>query len=117
MNYLENVKVAMQSVKSNKLRTFLTALIIAFGLMALVGILTSIDAIKSSLNNTFSSMGSNSFTIRNRGIGIRIGGNGSRPKQYKSITYQEALTFKSRFNYPAIISVNTFATFAATANS
>ena len=44
MNYLENVKVAMQSVKSNKLRTFLTALIIAFGLMALVGILTSIDA-------------------------------------------------------------------------
>jgi putative ABC transport system permease protein len=115
MNYLENVKVAMESVKSNKLRTFLTALIIAFGLMALVGILTSIDAIKSSLNNTFSSMGSNSFTIRNRGIGIRIGGNGSRPKQYKSITYQEALTFKSRFNYPAIISVNTFATFAATA--
>jgi putative ABC transport system permease protein len=44
----------------------------------LVGILTSIDAIKSSLNNTFSSMGSNSFTIRNRGIGIRIGGNGPR---------------------------------------
>lgn len=114
MNYSENVKVAMQSVKSNKLRTFLTALIIAFGLMALVGILTSIDAIKSSLNNTFSSMGSNSFTIRNRGIGIRIGGGGSRPKQYRAITYQEAITFQSRFSYPATISVNMFATFAAT---
>lgn len=115
MDYSENVKVAMQSVKSNKLRTFLTALIIAFGLMALVGILTSIDAIKSSLNNTFSSMGSNSFTIRNRGIGIRIGNGGSRPKRFKPITYQEAVAFKSRFNFPAIISVNAFASFAGTA--
>ena len=115
MNYSENVKVAMQSVKSNKLRTFLTALIIAFGLMALVGILTSIDAIKSSLNNTFSSMGSNSFTIRNRGIGIRIGGGGTRPKRFKAISYQEAVTFKSRFDFPAIVSVNTFASFAGTA--
>lgn len=115
MNYSENVKVAMQSVKSNKLRTFLTALIIAFGLMALVGILTSIDAIKSSLNNTFSSMGSNSFTIRNRGIGIRIGNGGSRPKRFKPISYQEAVAFKARFNFPAIISVNAFASFAGTA--
>ncbi|HET8829704.1 MAG TPA: ABC transporter permease, partial [Pelobium sp.] len=57
MDNIEIVKVALQSIKSNKLRTFLTALIIAIGLMALVGILTSIDAIKSSLNNTFSSMG------------------------------------------------------------
>ncbi len=105
----------MQSVKSNKLRTFLTALIIAFGLMALVGILTSIDAIKSSLNNTFSSMGSNSFTIRNRGIGIRIGGGGTRPKRFKPISYQEAVAFKNRFDFPAIISVNTFASFAGTA--
>ena len=115
MNYSENVKVALQSVKGNKLRTFLTALIIAFGLMALVGILTSIDAIKSSLNNTFSSMGSNSFTIRNRGIGIRIGGGGTRPKRFKSISYQEAVEFKNRFDFPAIVSVNTFASFAGTA--
>lgn len=115
MNYSENVLVALQSVKSNKLRTFLTALIIAFGLMALVGILTSIDAIKSSLNNTFSSMGSNSFTIRNRGIGIRIGNGGSRPKRFKAISFREAVDFKSRFDLPAIISVNTFASFAGTA--
>lgn len=114
MNYTENVKVALQSVKSNKLRTFLTAIIIAIGLMALVGILTSIDAIENSLNNTFSSMGANSFTIRNRGIGIRIGGHGQRPKPFKNITYQEAIAFKSSFNFPVIVSVNTFASFAAT---
>lgn len=115
MSYSENVKVALQSVKSNKLRTFLTAIIIAIGLTALVGILTSIDAIEGSLNNTFSSMGANSFTIRNRGTGIRIGGGGQRPKRFQAITYQQAMTFKEAFNFPAIVSVNVFASFAATA--
>jgi len=115
MNTIENVKVALQSIKSNKLRTFLTALIIAIGLMALVGILTSIDAIKSSLNNTFASMGANSFTIRNRGTGIRIGGNGTRPKNWPVIKYREAMDFKANFPIPAIVSVNTFASRGATA--
>jgi putative ABC transport system permease protein len=115
MGYSENLKVALQSVKSNKLRTFLTAIIIAIGLTALVGILTSIDAIEGSLNNTFSSMGANSFTIRNRGTGIRIGGGGQRPKRFTPITYQEATDFKNTFNFPATVSVNTFASFAATA--
>ena len=114
MNYSENVKVALQSVKGNKLRTFLTAIIIAIGITALVGILTSIEAIEGSLNNTFSSMGANSFTIRNRGIGIRIGGGGQRPKRYKSINYRQATEFKSSFTFPAMISVNVFASFGAT---
>ncbi|HEX7366536.1 MAG TPA: ABC transporter permease [Pelobium sp.] len=113
MENLEIIKIALQSIKSNKLRTFLTALIIAIGLMALVGILTSIDAIKGSLNNTFASMGANSFTIRNRGTGIRIGGNGKRPV-WPAITYRQAMEFKERFSVPAIVSVNTFASFAAT---
>lgn len=115
MNYTENIKLSLDSIRSNKLRTFLTALIIAIGLTALVGILTSIDAIKASLNQTFSSMGSNSFTIRNRGIGIRIGGGGQRPKRFKQISYNEAMDFKNRFNFPATVSVNTFSSFAATA--
>ncbi len=114
MSYKENIKLALQSISSNKLRTFLTALIIAIGLTALVGILTSIDAIKSSLNSTFSSMGANSFTIRNRGIGIRIGGGGQQPKRYPAITFDEAINFKNSFNFPAIVSVNTFASQNAT---
>lgn len=115
LSNLENIKTALQSVGSNRLRTFLTALIIAIGLMALVGILTSIDAIKSSLNNTFSSMGANSFTIRNRGIGIRIGEGGQKSKRYQPITYDEAVKFKTSFSFPAIVSANVFASFAATA--
>lgn len=59
-------------------------------------------------------MGANSFTIRNRGIGIRIGGEGQRPKVYKSIDYRQATEFKETFSFPALISVNVFASQGAT---
>lgn len=114
MDYTENVKLSFQSIRSNKLRTFLTALIIAIGITALVGILTSIEAIKNQMNEAFSSMGANSFTIRNRGLGIRFGDGGQAPKRYKSITYHEAIEFKNRFNFPATISINTFSSRGAT---
>lgn len=114
MNYIENVRLALQSISSNRLRTMLTALIIAIGLSALVGILTTIDAIKKSMTETFSSMGANSFTIRNRGTGIRIGGSGKRPKPFKSIRYEEAISFKERLNTAATVSINVFASYGST---
>lgn len=109
MNLSENIKVALGSVRAQKLRTTLTAMIIAIGIMALVGILTAIDAIESSINSSFSSMGSNTFTIRNYGMGIRIGKDGKRPKRYQKITFNDAKLFKERFSYPSTVSVSTMA--------
>lgn len=114
MSYSENVKLALQSIVSNKLRTFLTALIIAIGIMALIGVLTSIDAIQSSLTNSFSSMGSNSFTIRNRGMNVRIGGSGSKAKVYPAITYRDALAFKDNYDFSAMVSLSANVTWGAT---
>ncbi len=116
MNLKENIRVSIQSIKANKLRTVLTALIISIGIMALVGILTSIDGIKKSINENFASMGANSFSIRNReGSGIRIGGRGKRPKRYPVINMRQAAEFKSSFNFPATISISAVASFASTA--
>src|SRR5690606_16977828 len=94
MSRRETIKISLQSINGNRLRTFLTALIIAIGITALVGILTSIDAMEKSLTESFSAMGSNSFTIRNRGMNIRIGGQGTQPKNYPAITYQDATAFR-----------------------
>lgn len=113
MTYTENVQLALQSITSNRLRTMLTALIIAIGLSALVGILTTLDAVKKSMTEAFSSMGANSFNIRNRGSGIRIGG-GQRPKPFKVIRYEDALAFKERLNTPAKVAISVMATGGAT---
>lgn len=104
----ENIRIALQSIKGNLLRTVLTALIIAIGIMALVGILTSIDGIKKSINDNLSLMGANSFSIRNRGIDIRIGNSGTRPKKHEVIHYEQGMDFKSAYSFPSIVSVSTF---------
>jgi putative ABC transport system permease protein len=109
LNTNENIKVALGSVKAQRLRTTLTALIIAIGIMALVGILTAIDAIESSINSSFSSMGANTFTIRNYGMGIRIGRDGKRPKRFQQISFNEAQHFKEQYSYPAVVSISTTA--------
>ncbi len=114
MTYKENIRLALQSIKSNRLRTMLTALIIAIGLSALVGILTTLDAVKKSMTEAFSSMGANSFTIRNRGTGIRVGNPGQRPKPFKSIRYEEAIEFKKRLNTAATVSVSVLASRGST---
>lgn len=112
-SFSENVSIALQAIGGNRLRTSLTALIIAIGITALVGILTAIEGIRQFTNNTFSQMGANSFTIRNRGTGIRLGGSGNA-KVYTAITYAQAIRFKNNFKVPALVSVNTYASSLAT---
>jgi putative ABC transport system permease protein len=109
----ENIKVATDSIKGNKLRAFLTMLIIFFGITALVGISSAIDAMKGSINSNFTSMGANSFTIRNRDVGVKVGHRGKRAKKYQAITYKEALRFKEEFNFPVTTAVSTMASWSA----
>lgn len=113
----ESIRIALTAIRAQMLRTILTILIIAFGIMALVGILTSIDALKGSINSSFSSMGSNSFTIRNSGMNIHMGKRTRRAKRHPKITYQEALDFSERFNFPAKVSVSSMATMTGTIKS
>lgn len=110
MNIWENIRIALQAIRSQALRTTLTVLIIAFGIMALVGILTAIDAIKNSINSSFSSMGSNSFTVRNAGMNIHVGSSTKRSHRYKNISYNEALELKQNLQFPATVSVAATAT-------
>jgi putative ABC transport system permease protein len=102
----ENLKISFRAIKSNRLRAILTMLIIAVGIMALVGILTAIDAIKSSLTNQFTMMGANSFTITSRGMNIQIGNDRYRAKNFSRISYREAEEFKSRFTEAAYVAIS-----------
>ncbi len=110
----ENLKISIDSIKSNLLRSILTILIIAIGIMALVGILTAIDAIKNSISEKFLMMGSNTFTIESRGMRIQIGKKRYRSKNFSYISFRQAQRFKNEFDFPAKVSVSIFATGTAT---
>ena len=91
------------------LRSVLTLLIIAFGIMALVGILTAIDAIAYSLNDNFSGLGANSFSIERKWSDVKSNNKGRRQKAGQPISYRQAQEFKERFDFPAKVSLSFWA--------
>jgi putative ABC transport system permease protein len=101
----ENISIALQSIAGNRLRTSLTSLIIAIGIMALVGILTAIEGVKTYTTNAFASLGANSFTIENVGSDLNFG-NGGHQKVYPAINYDQADRFMKKFTLPALTAIN-----------
>ncbi len=108
--FIENIRVALQSIRTNLLRSILTVLIIAVGITALVGILTAIDSIKSSITKEFTFMGANTFSISSRGMRVQVGAKRYRSKNYSYISFYQAKEFKEQFDFPASTAISVYAT-------
>ncbi len=111
--FIENLRIALKSIRTNLLRTILTVMIIAFGIMALVGILTAIDSVKFALTESFSLMGANTFTIESRSMRVQIGNQSYRRKNHEFISHKQAQEFKELYELPANVSVWTRASGSA----
>ncbi|MFI5133493.1 MAG: ABC transporter permease [Chitinophagales bacterium] len=123
MNFRDVFAMAYRTVRGNKLRTGITVAIIAFGIMALVGIITAIKAMNQKFTESFSTMGANAFTVRFKERNIHFGGDNNsdiklskkgKRKEKKSnlgkiITKDEAELFVSRYNFPSTKSISVFA--------
>lgn len=115
MRLSDTISLAYRTIRGNPLRTGITVSIIAFGIMALVGINTAIGAMKQKFTESFSAMGANGFTIHNkkwfnfgRG-GVKSERKGLREKKSNAnvpINKYQAETFLARFQYPATVSLN-----------
>lgn len=117
MKLRDSLYQAYLSITSNKLRTGITVAIISFGIMALIGIITAITSMNQSLEESFSTMGANSFTIRYRDFSFGGGGREVKKTSTKNlrkkksnankiITYEQAKLFKERFRFPARVSIS-----------
>ncbi|MCL6523305.1 MAG: ABC transporter permease [Thermoflavifilum sp.] len=127
MYFTDSLFLSFRSIKGNKLRTGLTIAIIALGITALVGIITAIDSIRTSIYDNFARMGANGFVIRSWEMRIFIGGGGSQAQKgskrekvktsnrNQPITYEQAIAFKQRFQFPAYVSISYRASSTATA--
>jgi putative ABC transport system permease protein len=123
MRFRDILALSFRSVRSNMLRTVLTVLIIALGIMALVVVNTAIKAIGQKFSESFSTMGANGFTIRYKERNIRFGGGGDEIKKEKKgsrkekksnlgkiIRKEEAEIFLQNFKFPSQKSVSVFGT-------
>jgi putative ABC transport system permease protein len=121
MKFADLFSLAFRQIRGNRLRTGITVAIIAFGIMALVGIITAIKAMNQKFTESFSTMGANSFTLRFRERTLMFGNNNREVKLEKketrkekksnlgkNITQPEAEAFIERFDFPATKSISIF---------
>lgn len=110
----ENFRIAIDSISGQLLRTILTVLIIAIGIMALVGILTLVKGLENTISKDFASMGANTFNIRQYEFNVRRQGGQEREKINPVVNYRDAKAFKDNYNFPtAAVSIFFTATRAA----
>lgn len=106
----ENITIAYRSIRGQMLRTVLTILIIAFGIMALVGMLTAIDVLEQNINQSFQFLGANTFVIQKNS---EMGDGPNRTAPNRAITFEEATLFKERYAFPSTVSVSGAASYTA----
>ncbi|MBU2929404.1 ABC transporter permease [Winogradskyella psychrotolerans] len=96
----ENIRIAFDSIKSQLLRTILTVLIIAIGIMALVGILSGVSALENTIRSNYSSMGSNTFNFQRYEFTAQRQSSRERQKINPVINYRNVKDFEDQYNFP-----------------
>lgn len=97
--FRENVRIALDSIKSQLLRTILTIIIIGIGIWALVGILSAVKALENTISSDFASMGANTFNIQRYEFEARSDDDESQ-KINPIISYDNIREFIDKFDYP-----------------
>ncbi|WP_366184588.1 ABC transporter permease [Flavobacterium ovatum] len=98
--FRENIRIAVGSIRTQILRTILTVIIIAIGITALVGILTVVSALENTIATDFSSMGANTFSVKQYENDLRKRRGETRKIINPVISYPEAVAFKNKFHFP-----------------
>lgn len=111
MDLIENIKEGLRSVQANLLRSVLTALIVAIGIMSLVGILTAIDGIEASVTSSLSSLGVNTFDIQSKDT-HDSNQEGIKEKNYAPLKYNEVQDFIDRYDHPSAVALYAHLSFA-----
>jgi len=102
----ESFRMAIESIRQNKLRSILTLLGISIGVFSVIGVMTAIRTLESSVSSQLDILGTNTFTI-NKSPVIRIHGPGGDKKirKRKNITYAHYEEMKKRAVLPLRVSV------------
>lgn len=98
--FRENVRIALDSIKGQLLRTILTIVIIGIGIWALVGILSAVKALENTISTNFASMGANTFNIQRYQFTVQTRNSGEREKINPIISYNNVREFINKYDYP-----------------
>lgn len=100
----ESFRMALEAIRDNKLRSSLTLLGITIGVFSVIGVMTAIRTLESSVESGLNVFGTNTFSIQKRPA-IQFGHGGRwKYRNRPNITYQLYEDLKERAELPLLIS-------------
>lgn len=103
----ESFRMALEAIRANKLRSSLTLLGISIGVFSVIGVMTAIRTLESSVESGLNVFGTNTFTIQ-KYPAIQMGGHSRR--QYRNrdnLDYYQYEELKRRAKLPLSVSSTT----------
>lgn len=90
----ESFKLSLMSLRSHKLRTFLTLLGIIVGVTSVIAVMTIISGLDQTVSTAFSSQGSTAFSVSKRGLVVTSREDFIKYNKRKDVTKEDADTIK-----------------------
>ena len=97
--------MAIDSIRQNKLRSILTLLGISIGVFSVIGVMTAIRTLESSVESGLNVFAANTFVIQ-KYPSIQIGRRDKKIRNRKNIDYDQYKKLKERAKLPVLVSVS-----------
>ena len=101
----ESFYMAIDAIRQNKLRSSLTLLGISIGVFSVIGVMTAIRTLESSVASGLNVFAANTFVIQ-KYPEIQIGRRDKKYRNRKNIDYSQYRKLKERAKLPALVSVS-----------
>ena len=101
----ESFRMAIDAIRQNKLRSILTLLGISIGVFSVIGVMTAIRTLESSVESGLNVFGTNTFVIQ-KWPAIMTDDGDEKYRNRKNIDYPQYEEFKRRAKLPILVSVS-----------
>ncbi|MEK6566754.1 MAG: ABC transporter permease, partial [Bacteroidota bacterium] len=96
MEFTELLKIALFSVKANKLRSVLTLLGMVIGVFSIISVMTAVQVLQNSIETGLSGLGSNTFQIQKTSMGPRSRKEWLKEQARKELTIEQGEYVRDR---------------------
>src|SRR6202171_5010024 len=94
--FSNGITLALQTIRTHKLRAFLTVLGVIIGTGTIIGVGAILTGFDASITGVLRSFGPNSIIVFKFPVGFRVGNLSPEERIRKNLTYQNAVHIKER---------------------
>jgi putative ABC transport system permease protein len=107
MQFSEIMKMALIAIRSNKLRSALTLLGIVVGVFSIIGVMTAVQVLQSSIEDGLSGLGSQTFQIQKQPV-MANHAQWHKAMKRKDIRYEQGLIMKERMTLAQYVALESW---------